>query len=97
MQSIPEISPLTPYTAIMPLIFVITVSMAREGIEDLIRHKADKQTNKQEFKVLVDGKWTSVRADKLQVGDIVVTNQDETLPADMIIMSTSNEEGICYV
>jgi len=45
IQSIPEISPLTPVTAIAPLVFVLAVSMIREGVEDYIRYKADKGTH----------------------------------------------------
>lgn len=42
LQSIPIISPLSPVTAILPFVFVISVSMIREGIEDFYRHKSDK-------------------------------------------------------
>ena len=42
LQSISIISPLDPTTAILPLVFVICVSMLREGIEDYMRYKADK-------------------------------------------------------
>jgi hypothetical protein len=42
LQSIPLISPLNPATAILPLIFVLTVSMLREGFEDYGRYKSDK-------------------------------------------------------
>ena len=38
IQSIPIISPLTSLTAIVPLIFVLGVSMIREAIEDLVRN-----------------------------------------------------------
>ena len=41
LQSISIISPLNPITAILPLVFVIAVSMLREGIEDYMRYKAD--------------------------------------------------------
>ena len=41
IQSIPLISPLTSLTAIIPLIFVLGVSMIREGIEDLVRKNYD--------------------------------------------------------
>jgi hypothetical protein len=34
MQSIKVISPLTPITAILPLCFVLMISMIREGYED---------------------------------------------------------------
>lgn len=34
LQCIPQISPLSAYVAVAPLIFVLSVSMAREGYED---------------------------------------------------------------
>jgi len=42
LQSIPAISPLNPITAILPLVFVLAVSMLREGVEDYMRYKSDK-------------------------------------------------------
>jgi hypothetical protein len=41
LQSIKAISPLNPVTAILPLIFVLGVSMLREGFEDYGRFKSD--------------------------------------------------------
>lgn len=41
LQSIPQISPLNPLSAIAPLVFVIALSMIREGYEDLKRYRAD--------------------------------------------------------
>jgi magnesium-transporting ATPase (P-type) len=42
LQSIKLISPLNPITAILPLIFVLSVSMLREGFEDYGRYKSDR-------------------------------------------------------
>ena len=42
LQSIPTISPLNPMTAILPLMFVLTLSMSREGYEDYGRYESDK-------------------------------------------------------
>lgn len=36
LQSISLISPLTPVTAIAPLVFVIAVSLVREAVEDSV-------------------------------------------------------------
>lgn len=36
------ISPVSPLTAINPFVFVLTVSMIREGYEDYGRYKSDK-------------------------------------------------------
>lgn len=40
-QSIEVVSPLNPATAIMPLCFVLLMSMIREGIEDYVKYKSD--------------------------------------------------------
>lgn len=45
LQCIPLISPLLPFSAVAPLLFVIGLSMAREGYEDLKRYKNDKKGN----------------------------------------------------
>ena len=42
LSSIPEISPTSPFTAINPFVFVIAVSLLREGLEDYARYSADK-------------------------------------------------------
>ena len=42
LQCIPIISPLHPLTAINPMVFVLTVSMIREGYEDYQRYKSDQ-------------------------------------------------------
>jgi len=51
IQSIPLISPLTSVTSIVPLIFVLGVSLIREGIEDLSRHNYDKSDVKSCLKI----------------------------------------------
>ena len=45
LQSIPVISPLNPVSSIFPLVVVLGLSMAREGLEDLARRKSDIKLN----------------------------------------------------
>ena len=45
LQCIPMISPLTPATAVVPLVIVLSVSIIREGIEDYSRYQLDNQQN----------------------------------------------------
>jgi len=51
MNSIPIISTSSPVSSIAPLVFVIMLSMIREGIEDLSRHKNDKILNSSPCKI----------------------------------------------
>ncbi|GBB83626.1 hypothetical protein RclHR1_10320004 [Rhizophagus clarus] len=42
-------------------------------------------------------KWTASRWQDVKVGDIVRLENDESIPADIIILSTSEPDGLCYV
>jgi magnesium-transporting ATPase (P-type) len=72
LQSIPAISPLNPFTAIAPLVFVIGLSMARDAYEDYKRYKLDDETNKKVFKVLKQGQFREVKSADIKVGDILL-------------------------
>ena len=54
IQSIPIISPLSSVTAIFPLIFVLSVSMIRDLIEDLSRLTYDRLNNNEEVIVFIN-------------------------------------------
>lgn len=38
-------SPLTPYSTLIPLVIVLTITMVKDGVEDLKRHKSDKRVS----------------------------------------------------
>ena len=56
IQSIPDISPLNPFSAIAPLVFVLGLSMIREAVEDYNRHKSDWEVNAMPCTAFKDGK-----------------------------------------
>jgi magnesium-transporting ATPase (P-type) len=41
--------------------------------------------------------WKKVYWKDIRVGDIVLMKNNESIPADIIVLSTSNSQGICYV
>jgi magnesium-transporting ATPase (P-type) len=97
IQSIPVISPLTSLTAIIPLIFVLGVSMIREFIEDWSRRSYDDLNNKEEIIVLRDGSFIKVYSQSLRIGEIIIVTEGRTIPADMILIDSGLREGIAYV
>lgn len=97
LQSIPLISPLSPFSAVAPLIFVLTLSMVREGFEDYKRWRSDKTDNSQlthcfDGKGLVKREWKDIRC-----GDYIKIHKDEIIPADVMILVSSGTSGISYV
>ena len=97
LQCIPQISPLSPITAFLPLIFVLGVSLIREGIEDYSRAKLDKQQNNEPTMVYRKKKWINTISGDLQIGELVLVKQDMTFPADLILIDSEINDGICYI
>lgn len=94
-------SPLAPFSALSilgPLIVVIGATMAKEGVEDWRRRKQDIEANNRKVKVY-DKNYTfcETKWKKLRVGDIVKVCKDEYFPADLLLLSSSNDDGVCYV
>ena len=97
IQSIPIISPLASASAIFPLVFVLSVSMIRELVEDLSKNKYDKLNNKEIVTVYRDNTFIIAESQSLQVGEIVILYNNTTVPADTVLLDSSHNEGICYV
>lgn len=74
MQSIPLISPLSPLSAVLPLIFVVSLSMAREGFEDYKRYKSDKEANSNLTHHYHENNLKNVAWSVLRPGDLVKVN-----------------------
>ncbi|TVY14121.1 putative phospholipid-transporting ATPase [Lachnellula arida] len=96
-RRIPNISPTNKYTTIGPLILVLAVSAGKELVEDYRRKSSDKSLNNSKARVLkgssfVDMKWVNVA-----VGDIVRVESEEPFPADVVLLASSEPEGLCYI
>lgn len=90
-------APISAAVAVVPLIIVIGITMIREAIEDLLRYKCDQRINSSETTVLVDGTFQSARWDSILVGDIIMVKNNEQIPADIVILSSSENDSIGYI
>ncbi|XP_029922865.1 probable phospholipid-transporting ATPase IH isoform X3 [Myripristis murdjan] len=90
-------TPTSPVTSGLPLFFVITVTAIKQGYEDWLRHKADNAVNQCPVHVVQHGKVVRKQSRKLRVGDVVLVKENETFPCDLILLSSSRDDGTCYV
>lgn len=99
LATIPSISPWDPITMIVPTVFVILVSVVREGVEDYMRYRQDKETNSQKvLKIEPDGKPKEVLSSEVKVGDMLILPNETFFPCDLILVHSSNVvEGTCFI
>uniref|UniRef100_A0A8C4EKY6 Phospholipid-transporting ATPase n=1 Tax=Dicentrarchus labrax TaxID=13489 RepID=A0A8C4EKY6_DICLA len=97
LQQIPDVSPTGRWTTLVPLLFILVVAAVKEIIEDLKRHNADGVVNKKECQVLRNGAWEIVHWEKVAVGEVVRAANGDHLPADLVILSSSEPQGMCYI
>lgn len=98
-QFIPEIRIGYLYTYWGPLGFVLAVTICREAIDDLRRHQRDYEVNSQKYK-RIDGPDRTcefVSSSRLHVGDIIVVEKDERIPADLVLLRTSDKSGALFI
>ncbi|KAK6133796.1 hypothetical protein DH2020_032507 [Rehmannia glutinosa] len=96
--SFTSLAPYSAVSAIVPLIVVIGATMAKEGIEDWRRKQQDIEVNNRKVKVHEGGgKFKQTEWKNLKVGHIVKVEKDEFFPADLVLLSSSYEDAVCYV
>ncbi|XP_042411873.1 probable phospholipid-transporting ATPase 4 [Zingiber officinale] len=96
--SLTPVSPFTPVSMIAPLAFVVGLSMAKEALEDWRRFMQDLKVNSREVSVhRAEGQFSYKQWQNIRVGDVVKVEKDQFFPADLLLLSSSYEDGICYV
>eukprot|EP00735_Rhodelphis_limneticus_P010030 TRINITY_DN2907_c2_g4::TRINITY_DN2907_c2_g4_i1::g.4143::m.4143 TRINITY_DN2907_c2_g4::TRINITY_DN2907_c2_g4_i1::g.4143 ORF type:complete len:1247 (+),score=388.28,sp/P98200/AT8A2_MOUSE/42.59/0.0,E1-E2_ATPase/PF00122.15/4.7e-16,Hydrolase_like2/PF13246.1/1.9e-13,Hydrolase_like2/PF13246.1/1.5e+04,Hydrolase/PF00702.21/2.8e-06,Hydrolase/PF00702.21/0.00042,HAD/PF12710.2/9.5e+03,HAD/PF12710.2/1.4e-11,Hydrolase_3/PF08282.7/2.8e+03,Hydrolase_3/PF08282.7/0.011 TRINITY_DN2907_c2_g4_i1:61-3741(+) len=91
-------SPLSPFSTFGTLVIVMLMTSAKEGLEDLKRHKSDYEVNNAKATVIsADGKEVLTKWRDVKVGSIIVVRDRELLPVDCVLLKSSNEGGITYI
>lgn len=97
LQQIPGISPTNRYTTIGPLFIVLLVSAIKELVEDWQRKNSDKSLNFSRARVLKGSTFEDTKWVNVAVGDIVRVESEEPFPADLVLLASSEPEGLCYI
>ncbi|OSD00700.1 aminophospholipid-transporting P-type ATPase [Trametes coccinea BRFM310] len=95
-------------TYVAPLAFVLTVTMGKEAYDDYKRNLRDREANSQKYLVLDPTEYSasspegiphtrSVPSSALRVGDLVVLEKNQRVPADLVLLRTSDSSGTCFI
>lgn len=97
LQQIPNLSPTNQYTTIGPLVVVLLISAGKELVEDYRRKQADRALNMSKARVLRGSNFDEAKWVNVAVGDIVRVESEESFPADLVLLASSEPEGLCYI
>ncbi|XP_046552031.1 phospholipid-transporting ATPase ID-like [Haliotis rubra] len=97
MQVMPVVSSLTPLTTVIPLVVVLIVTAIKDAVDDFKRHRSDAQVNNRKSDVLRDGTIVSARWHTVVVGDIIRLKNNDFVAADLLLLSSSEPNSLCYI
>ncbi|XP_041121826.1 phospholipid-transporting ATPase VD-like isoform X3 [Polyodon spathula] len=96
---VPVVEAFQKEITVIPLVVVLTVIAFKDGLEDYRRYNFDKQINNILTKVYskkhqqyIDKCWKEVH-----VGDFIRLSCNEIIPADMVLIHSSDPDGICHI
>uniref|UniRef100_A0A8C3HZH5 ATPase phospholipid transporting 8B3 n=1 Tax=Chrysemys picta bellii TaxID=8478 RepID=A0A8C3HZH5_CHRPI len=93
LQTVPEISTLPWFTLLLPLSFLLLLRGLRDLIDDIVSTPAVRRAgNPRRGSVFSWKKWRDIC-----VGDIVCLRKDSFVPADLLLLSSSEPSSLCYV
>ncbi|KPI96871.1 putative phospholipid-transporting ATPase IF [Papilio xuthus] len=90
-------SPVSPFTSIAPLSFMVLVTAMKQGYEDWLRHKADNKVNNQIVETVRNGVINKVRNSSIAPGTLVRVRRGREVPADLVLLCAADGAGKCYV
>lgn len=91
-----KVGPIFTYWA--PLGFVLGVTLIREAIDDLLRYKRDKAVNSECYTKITRHEGNQrIPSAKIKVGDLILVDKNQRVPADMVFLRTSEKNGACFI
>lgn len=88
--------PLT-LASIVPLMLILLITASKEIMEDKKRHQQDTTTNARLVAVLSGEMFIQKKWKDVVVGDIVRIENSAYFPADLVLLSSSEPDGLVYI
>ncbi|XP_064493014.1 phospholipid-transporting ATPase IK, partial [Pseudopipra pipra] len=97
LQTFPEISTVPWYTLLFPLSCLLVIRGLRDLIDDIGRHQSDRSINSRPCEILCGKSFKQQKWRHIRVGDIVRLRKDSVVPADVLLLCSSEPSSLCYV
>ncbi|KVI08553.1 Cation-transporting P-type ATPase [Cynara cardunculus var. scolymus] len=97
LNQLPQLAVFGRFASILPLTMVLLVTAIKDAYEDWRRHRSDWIENNRLSSVLVNGNYEQKKSKDIQVGEIIKFSANETIPCDIVLLSTSDPTGVAYI
>ncbi|XP_054835635.1 phospholipid-transporting ATPase IK [Eublepharis macularius] len=97
LQTIPEISTLPWFALLLPISILLGIRGIRDLTDDIARHRSDGEINSRSCEILTGGSFCKKQWRDICVGDIVCLRKNSFVPADLLLLSSSEPSSLCYV
>uniref|UniRef100_A0A2K6C5Q3 P-type phospholipid transporter n=1 Tax=Macaca nemestrina TaxID=9545 RepID=A0A2K6C5Q3_MACNE len=97
LQSIPDISTLPWFSLGAPMVCLLFIRATRDLVDDIGRHKSDRTINNRPCQILMGKSFKRKKWQNLCVGDVVCLHKDNIVPADMLLLASTEPSSLCYV
>ncbi|OIW00929.1 hypothetical protein TanjilG_10007 [Lupinus angustifolius] len=97
LNQLPPLAVFGRTASLFPLLIVLSVTAIKDAYEDLRRHRSDRNENNRQAHVLNSSHFQFKAWQNIQAGDVVQIYADDMIPADIVLLGTSNQTGIAYI
>ncbi|KAK1410720.1 hypothetical protein QVD17_37259 [Tagetes erecta] len=97
LNQLPQLAVFGRFASILPLSMVLLVTAIKDGYEDWRRHRSDRIENNRMSSVLVNNTFEQKKWKDIKVGEIIKFSANETIPCDIVLLSTSDPTGVAYI
>ncbi|CAM5077976.1 unnamed protein product [Eretmochelys imbricata] len=99
LNFVPSVNAFQPELALAPVLFILAVTAIKDLWEDYSRYRSDNEINHMECLVYCrnEKKYMNRYWKEVEVGDFVQLRCNEIIPADILLLSSSDPDGLCHI
>ena len=76
---------------------VLSLTMGKEAFDDYRTYRRDIEANSKVYGVVREDELLKVKSKDLKIGDLVVINSGDRIPADLLTLYSDNEQGTLFI
>ncbi|XP_049574789.1 phospholipid-transporting ATPase VA isoform X2 [Syngnathus scovelli] len=99
LNFVPVVNAFQPELALAPVVFILSVTAIKDLWEDYRRHRSDTEINHMDCLVYsrTERRYVEKFWKEVHVGDFIRLRCNEILPADVLLLSSSDPDRLCHI